>query len=105
MAPRFSGTPFLQHPIPAAPCSCSMGCWLPQAMAGSGKRLNSEFPTAGSDLRSVGGAGRGKQACLVPPGRQVTARNGAQRARQVPARCTAGSCTAMLGGPPYNAPI
>lgn len=57
MAPRFSGTPFLQHPIPAAPCSCSMGCWLPQAMAGSDKRLNSEFPTAGSDLRSVGGPG------------------------------------------------
>lgn len=57
MAPRFSGIPFLQHPIPAAPRSCTMGCWLPRAMAGSGRRLNLAFPAARSDPRSIGGPG------------------------------------------------
>lgn len=92
MAPRFRW-----HPIPAAPRSRSGGCRPPRAMAGSGRRLNSAFlPRCRVQPEEHWGAGRGKQALLVPPGRQVAARNGA---RQVPARCTAGSRAAVLGDP------
>lgn len=43
-----------------APHSCSTLLplhWVPQAMAGSGRRLNLVFPAVRSDLRSVGGPG------------------------------------------------